>query len=184
MTSDTTLTDHAVAVAVLLHPHPDFGGTRFHPFIDGLYRSLPESHVAAVRFDFTTGDPAAARQDTLTAIDGATGRFGDIPILLAGYSFGAATASMIDDSRVSAWFLLAPPASLLEGAPIGDRPGPKALYVPERDQFSSVDEVRRVTADWSDTSVTVLPGVDHFLGPVEHVIRMAVDWLVAIPGIA
>ena len=38
---DFTAAQQAWAVAVLLHPHPDFGGDRFNAVIDELYRRLP-----------------------------------------------------------------------------------------------------------------------------------------------
>jgi alpha/beta superfamily hydrolase len=48
----------ATALAVLLHPHPHFGGNRFHPFIEALFRRLPEIGVTAIRFDFLSAEPS------------------------------------------------------------------------------------------------------------------------------
>ena len=59
MSLEMNAADEARGVAVLLHPHPHFGGNRFHPFIEALFRRLPDIAVSAIRFDFTSAEPSA-----------------------------------------------------------------------------------------------------------------------------
>lgn len=167
-----------IGIAILLHPHPDYGGNRHHPFIDGLHRRLPGSGVSTVRFDFTSGDVTAARREALEAVEAAGAHWPGKPVVLVGYSFGAATAAGVSAASVAGWFLLAPPEVMLADATIGDMAGPKSVHVPERDQYSSPAAVRAAVAGWTETTVSVVPGVDHFLGAVEPMVVVAAEWVV------
>jgi hypothetical protein len=170
--------DVAHAVAVLLHPHPDFGGNRWHPFIDGLFRRLPEIGATAVRFDFSTSDIAGARGEVSSAIDESSS---DLPVVLIGYSFGAGVAASVDDDRIAGWYLLAPPAVMLTNGLIGEDPRPKRIVQPERDQFSSPGVVASAVADWRATTVQIAPAADHFLtGQVAPIVTAAIDWVTGL----
>jgi uncharacterized protein len=169
--------DEARGTAVLLHPHPDFGGNRFHPFIDGLFRRLPEVAVSAFRIDFTSSDPSTARADVLATIDAACALWPGLPLALVGYSFGAGIAVGINDNRVAGWYLLAPPTEMLSGAVIGADPRSKAIVVSENDQFFPPEVTEREVAGWVSTTVTVVPGADHFLGRVDGIVDGAVEWI-------
>jgi len=149
----------AAMTALLLHPHPDMGGDRFNHVVDTIYRALPGPGVGVARFDFGSSDPERARADTLAAI-----ALLDAPrVVLVGYSFGADVALGLDDSRVAAWFAIAPPLRMTGVDALADDPRPKSLLVAERDQWSPPDRVREQTAGWTNTEVTVLDGADHFL---------------------
>jgi alpha/beta superfamily hydrolase len=169
--------DGARGLAVLLHPHPHYGGSRFHPFIDGLFRRLPAIGVHAVRFDFRSGEFGAAREEAGAVIDEAVASWPDLPLVLVGYSFGAAVAAGIDDERVAGWYLLAPLSGELSSSTIGHGPRPKALVVPELDQFSPPESVAPLVVGWERTTVTTLPATDHFLGHVDSIVDNAVEWV-------
>jgi alpha/beta superfamily hydrolase len=170
-------TEEPRAFAVLLHPHPDFGGNRFHPFIDGLFRRLPESAVAALRFDFASADLSVAQEEVLAAIDEGSTRWPQLPVVLAGYSFGAGVAAGMADERIAGWYLLAPPGVMLSAAPIGHDPRPKGVAVPEFDQFSPPAAIGDVVRGWVRTTVTTVPNADHFLGAVAPVVEGALRWI-------
>jgi alpha/beta superfamily hydrolase len=173
--------DDAKALAVLLHPHPHFGGNRFHPFVDGVFRRLPEVAVSALRFDFASADSVEAREEVLAAIEAGAARWPGLPVVLVGYSFGAGIAVGITDDRVAAWYLLAPPSASLAEAEIGQDPRPKAVVVPEHDQFSPPRVVEQEVANWVATTVTTAPDADHFLGAVEPIVDAAVTWIGDVP---
>jgi alpha/beta superfamily hydrolase len=178
VTIDFAGPDHPLAIAVLLHPHPHYGGNRFHPFVDGLYRRLPAAGVGAARFDFGSADADTARAEVVEAIDEAERRAPDTPIVVAGYSFGAGVAAHVDDARIVGWFLLAPQVTALESASIGADPRPKAIVVPEHDQYSPPADVDRAVAGWTATTVTVLDDADHFLGVmVSEIVDRALEWI-------
>ena len=116
--------DGAAATAVLLHPHPDYGGDRYHPVIDALYRGLP---VSTLRFDFGSSDFEAAHAETREAI----GLAPSSSVVLIGYSFGASVALGVDDPAVLGWFVVAPRS----GGPPG--PTPRRVATPARSMCSS-----------------------------------------------
>jgi alpha/beta superfamily hydrolase len=165
------------ALAVLLHPHPHFGGNRFHPFIEGLFRRLPDIGVTALRFDFSSAEPSLARAEVVASMDEGSARWPQLPVVLAGYSFGAGIAAGIGDERIAGWYLLAPPAAMLSAAAIGHDQRPKGIAVPELDQFSPPAAVEHVVTGWEMTSVTTVPNADHFLGAVPPVVDGALRWI-------
>lgn len=177
MLAEMNATEEPRAFAVLLHPHPDFGGNRFHPFIDGLFRRLPERAVAAIRFDFSSADLSVAHEEVVAAIDEGSTRWPRLPAILAGYSFGAGLAAGSADGRIAGWYLLAPPGAMLAGAPIGHDPRPKGIAVPEFDQFSPPAAIGDVVREWEMTTVTTVPNADHFLGAVGPVVEGALHWI-------
>jgi uncharacterized protein len=170
-------TDESRGFAVLLHPHPDFGGNRFHPFIEALFRRLPDIGISSIRFDFSSAELSVARNEALAAIDEGAVRWPQLPALLVGYSFGAGVAVSISDERVAGWYLLAPQSAMLSAATIGDAPRPKAVIVPEHDQFSPPAAVAHVLAGWEMTTMTTLPDTDHFLGNVHPIVDGALQWI-------
>ncbi|MGH9187630.1 MAG: alpha/beta hydrolase [Acidimicrobiales bacterium] len=154
------------AGAVLLHPHPDFGGDRHNLVVDALYRALPAEGVTAVRFDFPSADPELARRATVGALDPLAAHVSaGAPLFLAGYSYGADIALTVTDERLAGWFLVAPPLAFLPARRLTARaePRPKAVVVPEHDQFSVPGRTTEATQAWLNTTLTTIPGGDHFL---------------------
>jgi len=175
---DLTTRAGSGCTAVLLHPHPDYGGDRFHPVVDALYHGLP---VSTLRFDFRSSEMVEAGRDLLEAI----GHAPEGPVVLMGYSFGADVALSVADARVLGWFAVAPPLRLVEPAtvPAGGDPRPKLLLVPELDQFSAPARTTALSAAWRATSVVTVPGADHFLvGRSGSVLEAALGWLPAALG--
>ena len=173
--------DAARAMAVLLHPHPHYGGNRFHPFIDGLFQLLPDVGIGVVRFDFSSAVPAEAEGEVLAAIDNGQAAWPGVPTVLVGYSFGAGVAARVDDSRISAWYLLAPPVTMLGDAAIGADSRPKTIVVPAHDHSSPPDVVHDAVSTWTAVTLSTADGCDHFLGAaVTGIVRDAVDSVAAL----
>lgn len=87
------------AVAVLCHPHPLFGGTLHNKTLYRIAKRLPDDlGIATLRFNFRGAgasegehdDGRGELADSLAAIDTASQRFGGRPMVVIGYSFGAA----------------------------------------------------------------------------------------------
>jgi alpha/beta superfamily hydrolase len=145
--------------------------------VDGLARQLPSSGIGALRFDFSSSDLAVATAEVMEVVDAGLRERPELPVALVGYSFGAGIASLIDDERVVAWYLLAPQTAFLDQSPIGADPRPKAIAVPEHDQFSPPRDVEAAVSDWRGTTVRTIEGIDHFLGPVEGIVSAAAAWI-------
>lgn len=175
---DINPAESAAGFAVLLHPHPEYGGDRFHPLVDTLFTRLPGISVGAIRFDFTTAATDQARDEVVAGINAGTEQWPQLPAIVLGYSFGAAIASTVDDPRVAGWYLVAPPAAMMADAVIGEDPRPKTVLVPERDQFSPPGTVEQLIRGWRSTTMSTLAGADHFLGgAVEPAVDQALRWI-------
>jgi uncharacterized protein len=161
------------AGVVLTHPHPLHGGSMRSLVTSELFRTLPALGLAVLRFNFRGvegsegqhGGGVDERLDVVAAIDRLAGTAGQLPLVLAGWSFGGDVALTVLDARLAGWFLVAPTLRILplDAYVAGDDPRPKLLAVPEHDNFRPPDSAREVTAGWTNTTVEVIAGADHFL---------------------
>ena len=146
------------AAAVVCHPHPLYGGDMRNNVVDALVRALSGAGVATVRFDFRGvgrsggehGDGETERLDVVAAIDAVAPLAGDGPVLLAGYSFGAAVALSVADPRLDGWFAVAPPLAMRRRAAADRRrptTGPRLIQAPEHDQFTPPAAMHEAAAD-------------------------------------
>jgi alpha/beta superfamily hydrolase len=177
---DFTAAQQGGAVAVLLHPHPDFGGDRFNAVIDELYRRLPLAGISSVRFDFSSSELPIAAAETVEVLD----HVGTRSVALVGYSFGADVAATVDDERIAGWLLIAPPlVDAKRPRPIATDPRPKALLLAEHDQFSPPGRSSHIVEKWVNTTLEVVPGADHFLmGHTGLVVDKALSWFGGFRG--
>ena len=90
---------------------------------------------------------------------------GQVPLVLAGWSFGADLALTCDAPQLAGWFLVAPPLRVLgtDRFKAAADVRPKWLAVPERDQFNPPDEARDRIAEWTNAEIHPVGGADHFL---------------------
>ncbi len=90
----------ALGAAVVCHPHPQHGGTMQNKVVHTLARAFVRSGFASLRFNFRgTGasdgvydDGKGEVGDALAAVAWMRARYADLPLWLAGFSFGAAIA--------------------------------------------------------------------------------------------
>ncbi len=160
------------AVAVVCHPHPLYGGSMHNNVVDRLLRDLPSLGVPTLRFNFrgvgasegAHGGGEAERGDVLAAIDAVATRHPDVPVLLAGYSFGADVALAVDDDRLGGWLAVSPPLRIVDPAAMaaGRDPRPTVIVTGTADDFRPADQAEGVVADWPSTTCVAAPGVDHF----------------------
>jgi alpha/beta superfamily hydrolase len=178
----------AWAAAVLAHPHPQQGGNMRSIVPGVLFDALPAAGVAVLRFnfrgvgrsegahDFGTGE----QSDIVAAIDALHPITEGLPLVLAGWSFGADTSLAVDDARLSGWCAMAPPLRVipLDRMVAATDPRPKLIVVPERDRFRTPDEVREMTQDWVSTRIEAIAGTDHFfLGRTDQLAPLLVELL-------
>jgi alpha/beta superfamily hydrolase len=158
--------------AVVCHPHPLFGGTLHNKVVHTLAGSLRSGGAATLRFNFRGvggsegrhDDGVGETADTLAAVAWARSRWPSVPLLLAGFSFGAAVAI-----RAAA---AADPLWLISVAPAVDRVSLVDLVIPRCDWLivqGSADEIvaPESVRSWAarvapQARVRMLPGVGHF----------------------
>lgn len=162
------------AAVVITHPHPQMGGDMYTPVPAGFFRATAGTDVAALRFNFrgvgkSTGahdKGGAERLDVTAALEHLAQVAPEVPLLLAGWSFGADVSLTVDDDRVAGWFLAAPPLAVVDPSEMAAQhsSSPKILAIGENDQFNPPDKAAVTVAGWQNTSIQIIDGADHFFG--------------------
>ena len=163
------------AAVVLCHPHPEHGGTMTVPLIAAVARALAAGGGAVLRFNFRGvgsstgrfGGGVAEVDDVAAAVAEARLTHPALPLGLAGWSFGAATALrwQARDGDDSPYVGIAPPLSR-ESTPAlpaaaALAPARRRFVLGDRDQFVTVDELQGY-ADSIAAELVVMRGSDHF----------------------
>ena len=183
LVGDVAIPDAPRLATIICHPHPQYGGNRHNNVVTALFDALPTAGIAALRFDFRsefTGGPGE-RLDSLAAIDVVATTLPDVPIVALGYSFGAMIALSLDDERVTALGLIAPPLAMSPG--VAPPRVPTVVLTPAHDQFSPPAVSEPIVAGWSErTQVAIehqtIEMADHsFVGHTADVARRIVAWL-------
>jgi hypothetical protein len=182
------------AIAVVGHPHPLFGGTMDNKVVTTVARAFADAGAATFRFNFRgVGASEGAHdegrgeaEDFVRVIDYARQAIGDLPVWLAGFSFGGGVAlrvsGRVDFERL---VLVAPALRRITGHGLGEPPNPEdpALGEPGRHTVGNTivihgdrDETTLLSdsADWAarrDLPVLLVPGADHFFHRKLHIIR-------------
>jgi hypothetical protein len=141
------------AAAIVCHPHPRYGGNRFNNVVTAVFDALASRGVAALRFDFRSefSEGVGERLDALAALDLIGAEVPDVPLVAVGYSFGALVALGLDDARVSALVLIAPPLAMTPDVPAPTVP--TLLLTPAHDQFSPPSASAPIAATWTAAPV-------------------------------
>jgi hypothetical protein len=177
----------ATGIALIAHPHPLFGGTADNKVVTTLAKALRELGCTTLRPSFRgvggsegVHDRGIAETDDLYAVYVyARGRFGDLPIYLAGFSFGAFVvtrlAKRLQESAVVVrrLVLVGTAAGFIEG----DRQYETEAVAPDTIVIhGSADETVPLAnvlkwAEPLELPVTVVAGADHFFHRRLHIIR-------------
>ena len=108
-----------VGCGVVCHPHPVHGGTMHNKVAHTLARSFSGAGFAALRFNFrgvggsegSFDDGIGEIQDVLAAVEWMRNEAPELPLWLAGFSFGAAMAVHAALSAVPAGLVSIAPAA-------------------------------------------------------------------------
>ena len=175
---DLAVPADARSAAIVCHPHPEYGGDRFNNVVAALFAALPGAGIAAVRFDFRarfSGGPGE-RLDAIAALDELSTAVPDVPLVALGYSFGAMVALALDDDRVTALGLVAPPLAMAREL---RAPGiPTLVLTPAHDQFSPPSASGPIVTAWALGEHGVVDMADHSLvGHTTEVAQRVTAWL-------
>lgn len=184
-------TDSPRGIALIAHPHPVYGGTLDNKVAQTLAKTLAELGHVALRPNFRgVGDTEGEHDhgegetdDLLAVIAFARQRFGPIPVVLGGYSFGAHVQTQVArrlaaaGSPVERMVLVAPAAgSVGGGRTYATQAVPADTLVIHGEQDTTVPLAN--VLEWlrpQDIPVTVIPGTDHFfhrkLGMIKSIIK-------------
>jgi alpha/beta superfamily hydrolase len=163
-------------IALVAHPHPLYGGTLDNKVVQALAKTFVELGYASFRPNFRgVGASEGAHdegrgesEDLLSVIAHARKELGELPLALAGFSFGAAVQTQVAQR-------VAPERVVLVGVSVGRFPSekvpPDTIVI-----HGEVDETVPLAKvlDWArpqELPVVVIPGADHFFHLRLHLIR-------------
>jgi len=174
-----------VALAVICHPHPVHGGSMQNKVAHTLARSFLGIGASALRFNFRgvggsegafdNGDGEIG--DVLAAVEWMRRQAPELPLWLAGFSFGAAMAikaagSCDPDGLVS----IAPAVARFAGGLTVQPQCPWLILLGDHDELVDVEE----TISWINElepgpELEVFPGTEHFFHGKLVLLRSAVE---------
>ena len=96
-------------IALVGHPHPLFGGTNTNKVAQTLAKTMTLLGYVALRPSFrgvgqsagTHDEGRGETDDQLAVLDWAKARYGDLPIILSGFSFGAYVSARVASRLVA-----------------------------------------------------------------------------------
>ncbi len=105
-------------VVLIAHPHPLFGGTLDNKVVQTIATTFYEMDYAAVRTNFrgvglsdgTFDNGIGETEDLLAAVKFMRENLGDLPLILAGFSFGAFVQSRVRQQVEAQRLLMIAPA--------------------------------------------------------------------------
>lgn len=162
----------ATAVAVVMHPHPQHGGTMHNKVAHTLARSFVHRGFAALRFNFrgTEGSDGhfdngrGELEDALAAIAWLRERHPDKPLWLGGFSFGAAIAvRAATTTDVDGLVSIAPAVHRFSNGLDSQPQCPWLIVQGDEDELVDID----ATLDWINgldpgPELVVMEGAEHF----------------------
>jgi alpha/beta superfamily hydrolase len=173
--ADLARADEAItptAAWVVCHPHPLYGGDRHNIVVQNIISSVIKRHGIALAPDFrgvgnsegAHDGEGAERLDVEAAIGFLSVTAPDAPIIVAGYSFGAATCLNVGDPRAHCWAAVAPPVSMMIGECVARGDHRKShVLMPAHDQFSSLDATHNEFSRWKNVDLQIAETADHFM---------------------
>lgn len=186
-----------VAAGVVCHAHPLHGGMMHFKVVFRAAKALQENGVAALRFNFrgvgrsegVHDDGRGERDDVRAALDFAAGRFASLPLILGGFSFGAAMAlhAAAADARARALFVLGLPVTKLRDLGVlGAVRAPRLFVQGEHDEFGDGERVRGLVEPLPPPcELHVVAGSDHFFtGHLDEMQGELSRWLAGRPWAA
>lgn len=174
--------------AVVAHPHPLHGGTQHNKVVYRAAQALTRAGYATLRFNFRGVGVSEGRHDSgrgevgdyRAALDEAQ-RSEGLPIVAAGFSFGAAMAlkAIPGDTRIEACIALGLPLATESGRGVARPSVPALLVVGEKDAFGPPEELACFLGGTG--RLVVVPGADHFFeGALESVGEAILEFLAGL----
>ena len=177
------------AAVVFGHPHPQYGGTMHTKAVYQSAKALTRIGCAVLRFNFrgvgrspgTFDGEAGEKADFRAALDYMRQSYPGAPLWAAGMSFGAWIGLSVGagDPRVSLLLGVSTPVSKYDFDAVAVSEKPKCFIHGERDEISSLKEMREFYARASEPKeLAVIDTADHlFDGKVSEVADAVEDLL-------
>jgi alpha/beta superfamily hydrolase len=170
--------DKRAHAALLLHPHPQHGGTMNNKVVYTLFRAFARSGFAALRFNFrgvgksqgAWGGGAGELADAAAALDWLQAANPEAESCwIGGFSFGAWIAMQLLARRpeIKGFIVAAPPVNLADFGTLPRLPASGLIVQGDQDQIvppAGVKALAEKLQTQRDITVTyrVIEGADHF----------------------
>ena len=165
-------------VALILHPHPQYGGTMNNKVVYSLYQIFAEKGFSVLRFNFRGVGRSQGHfdngqgelSDAASALDWLQTQNPNSPICwIAGFSFGAwiAMQLMMRRPEISGFISIAPPASIYDFSFLAPCPASGLIVHGDKDELVPLAAVNKLTQKLSaqkniKIEYRVIEGADHF----------------------
>jgi alpha/beta superfamily hydrolase len=154
-------------IALIAHPHPLQGGTLDNKVVQTLAKTFAALGYAAVRFNFRGvgqsegefDDGIGETDDALAALAAAKLEFGELPVALAGFSFGSYVQTRVAHATTAERLVLIGPA--VKRFPIEAVPPDTIVIHGEEDDVVALADVL-AWARPQQLPIVVFPGCGHF----------------------
>ena len=184
----------ATHAALVCHPHPMFGGTMHNKVVYNAMKSLSKFGFPTLRFNFRGAGLSEGKHDegrgevddVRAALDYLAAEY-QLPIIFAGFSFGAATGlrAVCGDPRVVGLISLGTPVAV-DGRIytydfLRDCHKPKLFVSGENDQYSPQPELKAAYANAQEPKrLVIVEGADHFFAGKIPLMQQAIEeWVKA-----
>lgn len=176
-----------VAVAVICHPHPLFGGTFHNKVVFRAARGLERADVSTIRFNFRGAGASQGKHDAgigeqrdfEAALKWIMARHPGLPVFVGGFSFGSWVSTLAACYRpdVHAMFLIGAPINKYDLSYLRNCEKPLLMIQGSEDEHGDAEKLGALAAECGETELIVVAGADHFFkDQVEVVEETILDW--------
>jgi hypothetical protein len=175
--------------AVVCHPHPLFGGTMHNKVVYQAAKSLDALGLPVLRFNFRgTGMSEGKhdrgegeRGDVRVALDFLASEFPNIPLLVAGFSFGCWVGLRVgcEDERVTSLIGLGAPVNNADFSYLARCGKPKLFVHGSNDIYGDPVKLNNLVASLpGENKIVVVEDADHFfVGKLDQVDAAIANWM-------
>ena len=160
-------------VALVLHPHPLFGGTMHNKVVFRAAAALNDAGLVALRLNFrgvgqSTGEHdegRGEREDVRAGLDYLAANYAQNEITLCGFSFGARVGLEVGvaDERVARLISIGTPVDKYDFSFLEQCRKPILFVQGDRDEYGDVERLRELVAKISaPAELKVIKGAGHF----------------------
>lgn len=175
--------------AVVCHPHPLFGGTMHNKVVYQAAKSLDALGLTVLRFNFRGTGMSEGKHDrgqgelgdVRAALDFLALEFPNIPLLVAGFSFGCwvGLQAGCEDTRVTSLIGLGAPVNNADFSYLMQCEKPKLFVHGANDIYGAADKIKELVSSLpGENKLVVVEDADHFfVGKLDQVNQAITTWL-------
>jgi len=165
-------------IALVLHPHPEFGGTMNHKIVLAMYESFVKRGFSTLRFNFrgvgrsqsTFDNGQGEMSDAASALDWVQAHNPNAQSCwIGGFSFGAwiSMQLMMRRPEIKGFISIAPPAKEHDFSFLAPCPASGLILHGEKDEIVPMEDVDKLAAKLQSqknivVDYEIIKGCDHF----------------------